>query len=330
MIDFSSGLSHLFQQGLSEVSIDSRYGINYWLTEGKEYFAIQDQLSNEFTISSFDLNDFLKPYAHDINRLSCAAMESLNDISVDDITPKFFGWILTKYYYSAFFSAHSILRITGNCLSNINSQSTDRVRKLTRTRGYADGNLSAGTFSIFINRGNNTYRFLKEGQYADSHKGLWLRFLDFLKSSKNGIYSQMIQADAQLIVDKIDELIMALTNYSLHNGSWLSVIRNKVNYSHDYGVWFPYKGFTKELNDIIRCQSVCKENPLTIDLNLYRGKDLIYFVRTCQLINSINFNLQVNMLSKNSANKSFLLQGIFEYQNKYIKKSIHNNGFVNL
>ena len=328
MINFSDGISHLYLRGLSEVTHDIKTGLNDWLVDGKEYFAIQDQLINDFTISTFDMNTFFRPYAYDINRLSCAAMESLNDIQPNTLSPKFFGWAITKYYYSAFFSAHSILKMTGNSISNINHLSINKVCELSRTRGYSANNLNSGLYSMAINPANNTFRFFKDKQYDDSHQGLWLRFLHFLESSKAGINGQLLQEDAELVVAKIDELILALKNWNSLKGSWLSKIRNQANYSQDFGIWYPYKNFKKEITDVQKFISLCKNDPMAIDIQSYRGMDLIYFVRTCQLINSINFNIQSDLMKKHSMNKSFVKSGIFAYQNKYLNKSEHNTGFV--
>jgi hypothetical protein len=322
MISFSDGLRHLYQQGLSEITTEVSQGVNKWLSEGKDYYPFQDLLQNDFTLTTFDLNLFLQALAFDINRLSCASIESLNDIQQNSITPKFLGWIITKYYYSAFFSASSILRITGNSLLNMENNSLNKIRELTRTRGFLVRNISSGLYCLSINPANNTFRFFKDSQYDDSHKGLWLKFLHFLVNNKNCAFSHILQSDAQLIEDKIDELILAITNSNNSNGNWLSTVRNSVNYSQNFGIWYPYKGFSNELIDIINYQNLCKINPLKIDLTRFRGKDLLYFVRTCQLINAINFDLQKDLVKRNSLNKSFLLHGVFAYQKKYLKKNV--------
>jgi hypothetical protein len=317
MINFSSGIRHLYLTGINDVSNDIRFGINEWLQEGKDYIIDGNLPNNQFNIQVYDTLDFLKPYAYDINRLSCAAIESLNDIQKHPHSPKFNGWAITKYYYSAFFSAHSILRLSGYGIFNIEPDSFSKIRQLATSYGYSYGNLNTGLYCQQVNGVN--INFSKDPRYDDSHKGLWLRFLHFITDIQAGIYSQLPQGDAQLIVDKLNQLKDALTAWGSNTGHWLSRIRNLNNYSQDFGIWFPYKTYHKDFDNILKYKQLCKENPLNIDLVAFKGKDLLYFVRTCQLINAINFDIQKDLLTRHPFNKSFLLHGIFEYNRKYIK-----------
>ena len=318
MISFSSGIRHLYLSGIKDVSNDVKFGINEWLKEGKEYILSGNLPNNQFTIQVYDRLDFLRPYAFDINRLSCAAIESLNDIQKHPHSPKFNGWAITKYYYSAFFSAHSILRLTGYGIFNIEPESFKKIRELATSYGYTYGNLNSGLYCNQIN--GVDIDFKKDPRYDDSHKGLWLRFLHFITDIQTGIYAQLPQGDAQLVVDTLNSLKDALTAWGTNTGHWLSRIRNLNNYSQDFGIWFPYKTYHKDFDNILKYKDLCKENPLAIDIASFKGRDLLYFVRACQLINSINFDIQKDLLTRHPINKSFLLHGIFEYNKKYLKQ----------
>lgn len=100
MLTFADALRHQYLYKLNEVSFDISIGLNEWLQNGKEYLITKDNLSNDFTIDTYEYTDFLNPYAADVNRLSCAALESLNDI---DQHPKNVSTNLHDYfrkYYS--------------------------------------------------------------------------------------------------------------------------------------------------------------------------------------------------------------------------------------
>lgn len=317
MIDFSDALRHLYVPKLNEVGPNLQLGLNPWLVAGSGYYIASPHLTNDFSIRTFDIIDFLKPYSFDINRLSCASSESLKDIEPKKWQTKFIGWNITKFYYSAFFSAHCILKITGNSLSNIEKNSITKIKTITSAAGYSSQNLNTGLYCIDISGATNTVRFFKQSQYDDSHQGLWKYFLHFLNNSKAGIYRRLPLSEAQKIIDKIDELIKALTNCSSGNGHWLSKIRNEVNYSQGYGTWFPYKGYMQEYDQIYSFMPLSKNNPMTIDLKSYAGKDILYFVRTCQLINAISNNLLTDLASRHPSNKSFVKLGIQQFENLY-------------
>lgn len=316
MPSFCDGIRHTILRDLNNVSNEIKVGINSWLASGKDYIVTRDLTNNCFVIESY-ISEYLKPYAFDINRLSCASIESINDIDLNS-SPKFLGWIITKYYYSAFFSAHAILRLTGNAILNIDIDSIQSVKKTTHNYGFTYATLNTGLYCNVLNT-TNSIEFSKDPQYDDSHKGLWLRFLHYINNISSGIYAQLPVGDAQIVVDKLSELKDALTNWGSNTGLWLSRIRNLTNYSQEFGLWFPYSNYKKEFDNIIKYKNLCKSSPLEIDLATYRGKDLLYFVRTCQLINAINFEVQKDLLDRHPANKSFLSHGIFEYHSKYIK-----------
>ena len=328
MIDFSDGIRHLYMPGIHQISTDLKTGLNGWLSLGRDYIIPNNLVNHSFSVLTFEFVDFLRAYVYDINRLSSAALESINDISEDIVSPKFYGWIITKYYYSAFFSAHSILKLTGNSLSNIETSSINKVKELARSYGLSYGTLNSGLYCISCNANINQCDFVKDPKYDDSHKGIWLKFLHFLIHAQTSVYGSLPLSDAQLIADKLEELQDALTNYGCTGGHWLSRIRNSVNYSQSHGIWYPYSNYSRGSENILKYQVLCKENPLDIELASFRGKELLYFVRACQLINSINFNIQKDLVKRHSENKSFLLRGIFEYHSKYLKRSIHNNGLI--
>lgn len=317
MINFSDGLKHLYLPKINEVGQNITFGLNHWLSKGSDYFVSSNHPNNDFAIGTYDYYDFLKPYSYDINRLSCASAESLRDIERKNWQAKFIGWNITKLYYSAFFSAHCILKITGNSLANIEQSSINKIRSITSSYGYSYGNLNTGLYCISIDNINNNFRFHKDPQYDNSHEGLWKYFLHFLVTSQNSVYGQLPQPEAQQVVDKMNELANALRNWSSQSGNWLSRVRNLVNYSQSYGVWFPYKEYIAEYDRLYSFLNLHKDNPLTIDLAGYAGKDILYFVRTCQLINSISNDLLTDLESKHPSNKSFIKTGVKQFENLY-------------
>lgn len=317
MINFADGLRHLYLFKLNEVNQNVAISLNKWLSDGSLYFVSQNQRPNDFTVNTYDYFHFLEPYSHDINRLSCASIESIRDIERKNWQAKSIGWNITKFYYSAFFSAHCILKIFGYSLTNIDQSSIDKVRTITNSYGFSYQNLNSGLYCININYQTNTFRFQKNPQFDNSHEGLWKYFNYFLINNQNTIYSQLPQAEAQIVVDKVNELTKALMNWNSQNGNWLSRVRNLVNYSQNYGIWFPYKEYIKEYDKVYDYLNLHKDNPLSIDLNSYAGKDLLYFVRTCQLINAMSNDLLADLESRHPENRSFIKKGVRQFQNLY-------------
>lgn len=329
MLNFSDGLRHLYVAKINEVSFDISHGINHWLTDGKDFLTTQDAINNDFTITTYNLNDFLKPYCSDINRLSCAAIESLNNIDQHPKSPKSLGWTITKYYYSAFFSAHCILRILGHAVANIQDISLAKVKRVISNYGFTHGNLNSGQYCVTVNPSLNSFRFNKNPIYDNSHEGLWRAFLDLLNELGPEIFNNLPQSDAVKLTDQIDNLKDALVYWGSNGGNWLSRIRNQVNYSQDYGVWFPYTNYETMLDTILTYQSLSKQNATLIDIKKDKGKDLLYFVKACQTINAINFELLIDLKARHPLNKSFVLNGIIKYHRLFLNKTTFNTGLIN-
>jgi len=316
MIKFCDGVRHLYVRGLHEIDPNISTSLNQWLSDGSGWYTPQNQLPNDFTIATYSPIDFLGPYAYEINRLSCASLESLKHIEKKTWQPKSVGWSVIKFYYSAFFSAHVILKICGESLTNIEASSLNTVRSVTTNYNYNYENLNTGLYRIHFSH-NNNFRFYKDATYDESHQGLWKKFLHLLSQNQTGIYNQLPQSDAQLIVGKMEELKEALKNWNCVNGNWLSRIRNSVNYSQTNGVWFPYKQTEKNIDVIYNDINLHTSTPMTIDIRSYKGKDLVYFVRTCQLINSICMELLNDLDSMHPKSKSFVNAGIYKFKNLY-------------
>ena len=94
-------------------------------------------------------------------------------------TPKFLAWKLVNYYYSAFFYAHSILKVLGFGLVQIDDRIVAQLKQRAASYGFGDAVISRGIYCFSISKSAKVV-FYKVDKYSDSHKGLWNRFADLL------------------------------------------------------------------------------------------------------------------------------------------------------
>lgn len=307
-------------------------GLRNFLLTSKH--IIPETQNDVILLKYYDRSDILKALAFDINRLSCASIETVLNVNYTTTNPKFLAWKLIQYYYSAFFSAHSIIKILGFGLVQLDSNILSYLKKIANLYGYAFS-ASKGIYCLdFLN--NETVALYKVKRYDDSHKGLWTRFLDLLnvlvgKSIKTGhldnncialrnssstpdsVFSKLSQHDTTLLILKIDEL-KSFLNSRGNNG--LSAIRNLLNYNHEFGVWYPYKGHQKNYSNINSYNGYCFNYSLNACFEKC-GTELNNFVKYCQQINAINFEILDDLLVRHPENKSFLKSGFFAYKRKY-------------
>lgn len=170
-----------------------------------------------------------------------------------------------------------------------------------------------------------------------SHRGLWHRYGDFL-DVLNGIsvvtgqfdsscvrhremseeyplsiYSQLSLEDAEPISKRISTIKETINAHGDNN--WLSFVRNRINYNHHYGIWFPYKLFKDEYDSLISMHNLHLDNPLSKKLEYEHEFDLNEFVKCCQTIIAINREILFDLSYRHPSNKSFLNNGPLELLN---------------
>lgn len=340
---FSDGVRHLYIPTLNKISTSLTHGLRFFLANSDNYLVNPTAISDLFEIQFYDISEALTFWASDINRLACASLETVTNIEESRIDKKFIGWNIVQYYYSAFYSAHSILKLLGFGIVQVDSQIINKVRMKAAAFGVAAPNISQGTYCVDFDVAGQKAVFYKVKRYDDSHRGLWRRFSDFLNvlsgvsvltgsygpasivlNNDGGptplsIYSNIPREQANELASRIDDLRNSLNRNGDYN--WLSSIRNTVNYSHGFGVWFPYKSYNKEYREISHLRSMCYESPTGESFEMIDDHELLLFVKTCQLINSINIDILEDMCERNPDNKSFLKNGFFAYLNIYGPKN---------
>ena len=334
-LKFCDGVRHLYIPELNKISSCTGSGLRQWLAVSDSYLPGNSSGDGYFEIILYDMREVLSVFAHDIDRLSCAAIETVTNISPAIRNKKFVAWNLVNYYYSAFYSAHSLLKILGFGLVQIDDRIIRHLRARCLAVGVAETQITSGIYCIEFDFSCSTVKFYKVRRYNDSHKGLWQRFFDFLNvligvSVVSGsydancirirnpgepypmsLYSKLPVTDADAIVSKVDSLKQILNRNGDNN--WLSFIRNSINYSHSFGVWYPYKSYSVDHDHLLSMSDLWKKDLLSYDFDTSSEKELGIFVKSCQMINALNFDVLMDLCARHPENKSFLKNGTMSY-----------------
>lgn len=129
-ISFSDCTRHLYIPYLNTISKMGIYGMRAWLIKSNNYIVTNSD-ENYVDICFYDLKEPLSALASDISRLSSAFLESIANVKESSINRKFTAWNIVQYYYSAFYSAHSILKILGFGLVQLDSTIISEFNKRT-------------------------------------------------------------------------------------------------------------------------------------------------------------------------------------------------------
>ncbi|TYT73678.1 hypothetical protein [Desulfobotulus mexicanus] len=225
--------------------------------------------------------------ANDCNRFAQAAIESIWSVGKINKLPKSTGWAAVQMYYSAFFAAHALLRIYGLACSQLEGDYVDKVFQIASVTELDGGVSSIENGFYFSSILNNKIKFNK---LKDSHADTWLSFSKLLIwlidniSNTTGLGKH--KSDALTLISNIKA---ALHMSGAAKGNWPSQIRNKVNYQHTHGVWYPYKGALHD-HDIVLRNTEWLKSPVSFDLG-GKNNDILTLYNVSNSIVSLMYHL---------------------------------------
>lgn len=338
-ISFSDCVRHLYVPKLNQVKKTFAYGIREWLNRN-DHYIVTETGNNYIKIVYYDESELLGALSYDISRLSCAFLESTTNVQESTVNSKFLAWILIEYYYSAFYSAHSITKILGFGLVQLDNVILNKLHNKANIGGIEwQMQTKQGIYCAHFDIQNQEIVLYKIKRYDDSHRGLWKRFFEVLnvitgeyvvsntyendcirmRNSNEAyplsLFNKIERQDALESINRLDELKCNLNVRG--DSNWLSGIRNIINYNHGLGSWFPYQDSFTSYKKVVKLKKVCFENFLSDSFSTTIDDILIKYVKTCQLINSLNFDILCDLKKRNPDGKSFLQEHVFRFYSEY-------------
>jgi hypothetical protein len=142
------------------------------------------------------------------------------------------------------------------------------------------------------------------------HESFWAVFKDEMKVLSNRVLTTNgIRTNQQQVSIKLRELCDNLCHAQCGNGSWLSFMRNEINYRHRMSAWFPYREYKKYYDRLYRVSETWESDPMDINLRFEYGRDPMNFLMTCVFIISLCRVLTTDMAERCSSGKSFQYYG---------------------
>jgi hypothetical protein len=293
--------------GLNEISGNVTKDLRNWLAdEGYQIYA--QPRNDEFRTSFSDNGPFLSALAADVNRMATAAYESISQATKSALFPKSTAWIIIKSYYASFFAAHATLRMLGKAVVNLEHQHTRSVNKIAKVFGTWTEDVSPGSFCCELASSGREVEWQRfDSSSGGVHEQFWAYFAQELGRLSDNLLTTRtgMAADNQLVSVKLAELAGNLHYNSNPKGTWLSGVRNRVNYRHDFGAWYPYRGQSPMGSVEERLVGGWLSDPVSINLTSHNDRDLRRFQATCSFIVATCRVLAADMAERCSAGRSF-------------------------
>lgn len=295
--------------GLNNITVNKSLTFNDWV-KSKNHFQINNQvLKDEFIISCYDRSIFLKPLSKDCNRFATASLESVIKIDDLEILPKNVSWLLIKQYYAAYYAAHVILRFLGFSLSQFDSEAIKSIKQVADLFSNLNGvNIESGYYLVDFSKNSFNIECKKIDIKKDggSHVALWKLFGEKVKYISSDILTKITSPEIQPLTLKLDQLLKNLSYVGSSDFSWLSRVRNELNYKHLHGTWHPYDTNISCYLEIIKNLELWKDEPINIELSNLVGKEMLRFSNTCMFIIGLAHTISQDMTKRCSSGKSFL------------------------
>lgn len=273
-------------------------GLKSWITKGS--FYIQQNQSGEIILNDILISEYASGLAYDFKRFALASLESRVGFHANYISSKAIGWPLLRMYYSAFFAAHAIMRETDQAVIRLDSPQAKYLTEIGQT--YIDPSFKVESGNYHVRRKQDTSKTLdvwlvKIQDSRGAHDAFWRIFYKFLAELADEVSLKREPKDL-LVVAQINEIQRVLSSNGFSNGTWLSSVRNEINYQHMYGVWFPY-GNNKKIASYIGRLSGFNNINIRLDYDA-RREPLEAFCSGCSFISALNYEVSELLAPKPS------------------------------
>lgn len=195
-----------------------------------------------------DHAELVDALVNDFISLSTAAFESAISVEVRGKEPDGCAWQVVSYYYSAYFAANAIMRLAGFICTNLEADVCAEINERALLYGYGGlderSKVAPAVFYGLFSSSRSPSLFFQSlsGVRGGVHIQFWAGFQRFLDAVASELKSSPLPTtDKKVAKKEIQDLRDALTRSNRPNGSWLSEVRNAVNYRFEGGVWYPYR-----------------------------------------------------------------------------------------
>lgn len=286
--------------GIIEIQKIPQLTFKGWIAK-KSYRVNSPIQSKKFCLNVYSHEELLYPYAYDINRIAASSFESIHGITPDKNLPKSIGWLFIRAYYSAYFSVHTILRLFGISCCQFDLNETKSITDVARIYSLQNGvTVSSGYYKCSYNYSESAV-YCK--QLNNTHQDVWKIFYEFINEIASEVSkSDFRKKDREAVIQYLFKLREGLSCRGVSNaGTWLSKIRNEVNYSHSMGAWYPYKNSLTQHEEMFRLVKFWRSSPTEdlIESNINKSDHLLY-VSTCVSIVSLCHSLVADLTEINS------------------------------
>jgi hypothetical protein len=261
-------------------------GHRTWTTDklfNPRVVTVSSAQADQFSLYLSNSTHSVHYFAHEADRFASASFESLLSSTKSDDFPRSTGWLLIRSYYAAFFAVHALFRVHGWACTRLTQANLKSVNEESQSL-FGAAKYAAGLFLVksASNGRELTCRPITLAQ-GGTHEALWSLLRAFFDEAVHIVLTAP-DTDGQSFSTIIEDFFKLVDPYG--GPSWFSTIRNRLNYGHEYGAWFPYVKSTSDYDRISAALGPWRKSPDEAIVN--RSNDeLISFSTACAFLVSL-------------------------------------------
>jgi hypothetical protein len=286
------------------------------VSETSAYDLLFDDLDRSLTLDFRETRPIIGAFAGDCCRFSFAAFQTISPAAAEIIQRDTVAWSLVKVYYAAFYAGHALIRIFGEACSFFDRQHVGRLTELGEALGREwSFDMDAGLYRCSLTPSSTAIKCIKTKGAAGIHEAFWTVFgVHIQRLSEATLTGALGSADARAVYAQLDALIEIMRRRTGY--SWLSGVRNELQYRQSHGVWFPARLRQSERQSLGRLISNWQCDPMEIDLDMRRFGLLGDFVAACVFIVALCHTILARIGERSAAGpRSFVLLGPMAFVN---------------
>lgn len=312
------GLRGFWVPGIASIREGEINNLSDWLKFGR--FYVKDVISSDrFILEVASADDAADLFAATANRTLVGCFESIVSIEEVRVAPKSLAWMLVKLYYSAYFAAHSHMRICGWSCVNLEVVDATRVFDLADASNSSlpCSKINSGIFYVRFDAASREIHFEAAGTKR-SHEALWEIYKKFLVHIRSALPNVLvIDPQRKFVESKIDAITKILCLKGANGGNWLSRVRNSVQYRYSHGVWYPYdikKAFAEGVIGNVEDMFLMDPDKFDLAVNIQDNKaEIRTFSEGALFMSAIARGMALDMAARSSSNSSLSRRGAAKF-----------------
>jgi hypothetical protein len=255
---------------------------------------------DEVTLYASNAGHVVNYFAHEADRFATACFESLIVGVKKDSMPRSTSWQYIRGYYAAFFALHCLIRLHGWACARILPNSIAGINKQLASLHPGSTAMKGGLYLIKVQSGGRELLCTKlDPGLGGSHEILWSILDSYLDEVTTTLLTNSNTENQQLAAQIV--LFQNLVA-SAGGNTWFTRVRNRINYSHEYGTWYPYVKSTVDYDRANAAFSGWSKTPTVAPAG---ADELIEFAAACAFLASLCATTIKDLTFRSKSNSPF-------------------------